>query len=93
MVEKIDLPPETCPDIDMLLDEVKPLALDAYRLYQQGENLTCEDAVDFVDRVDTLLRGMPETLEDLRKANAQLREAAHGYYARLKDAEKESANG
>jgi hypothetical protein len=85
MTDKLPIPPETCPDIDAILKEASALSREAMRLWRLGDDIDVSDAVSFIDEVDSFFRGFDDKMEALRHSNAALREAAIGYYQRLKE--------
>jgi hypothetical protein len=72
-----DFPGNTCGDIDRVIRDIKPIAREAQR------RMATED---FADEVDTLLRGLPSDLDDLRDNNYRLRESLHEALKSRKDA-------
>lgn len=77
MAREPEIPGFTCPAIDSLQDSVS----------DAGQALT--RATNAIDAAMDELRNMPRELEDLRKANDQLRQAAEYWKARAEDAEGE----
>lgn len=73
---KADIPDPTCPKIDRILAELKEPRRKADRLAAKGATDN-EELADFAQEVDSCLWSLPDSLEELRNDNAQLRDGVH----------------
>lgn len=70
------LPPNTCP----MIDRVKKALEEAYSLaYSECDDEDVEDLQSTLRRIEHILQGEADILEDIRDANSALRQAAEYY--------------